>query len=584
VGGSSGGHSALRINDTVYHFQYFPNGLFKLVRERWSHFRYVYNDLENRTLYTANINVKENDLVVIRESLDQYYLIQNAHIARLKALTADANFIDDLYHGHNQISIEGVGFFSFKDSPDEISTQLQSAIINVYGKDYLVSAINNLDQEFLNIPFNVLRLKDLKINNDIYPAPVVTLSKKYAENRLKRTALYVLNRKLPLLKNELLDMDIFFRPPNNKKLTQKGLTQNERNKLVAYSEILKTSVIKLIKSNRPDWGYPLLLATARYQAVMLTLKHNRLFLLDPFPEVTVSASEKIIQEDLSVTIQLSDHARQTYLNIRKNIFAEQVLDEFSYNKLEEGAGRFAELAKGCMDGKAIRVAYGRLIPSRSGMVYFSKKNISQQMIIQALNSATFNQNIYFKKLKLSYPYHLITHNCATELIRNLNIAFNSTNGIVRALCKEIVPGKDLSFIPFCLSDLIKNRFQVTQVNILPGFRKRMLAQMTKDKFLNISIYLRECNTLTSTIYHGVKGDTPFLFFTDDVIWIRPVYGVINTLYGFLSATLGVFNLPLDGGDLSLEGLKGAMYSIPEIFFFNIRKGSFNYVDDSTDFK
>jgi hypothetical protein len=96
------------------------------------------------------------------------------------------------------------------------------------------------------------------------------------------------------------------------------------------------------------------------------------------------------------------------------------------------------------------------------------------------------------------------------------------------------------------------------------------------------IYIRECNTLTSSIYHGTKGDTPFLFFTDDVVWVRPLYGAINGAYGLITAALGVFTLPFDGGDLSLAGLKGALYSLPELFFFNIRKGSFNYVDDPMD--
>lgn len=62
IGNSSGGHTALRLGDMVYHFQLFPDGFFRIVRDRWSYFRYIYNDLENRTLNLAHISVSANVL------------------------------------------------------------------------------------------------------------------------------------------------------------------------------------------------------------------------------------------------------------------------------------------------------------------------------------------------------------------------------------------------------------------------------------------------------------------------------------------------------------------------------------------
>ncbi len=128
------------------------------------------------------------------------------------------------------------------------------------------------------------------------------------------------------------------------------------------------------------------------------------------------------------------------------------------------------------------------------------------------------------------------------------------------------------------------RFRVTEVEVVPGYRRRVLLRSAQIDPENTSLYFRECNTLTATIYNNVGRDTPFLFFTDDVVWIRPVYGALNGAYGLITAALGIFTLPVDGGDLALAGLKGAMYSLPELFFFNIRKGSFNYVDDPTNFE
>jgi hypothetical protein len=577
VGGSSGGHSALRIHNTIYHFQYFPNGLFKLVREQWPYFRYIYNDLENRTLYVAHIHVENRDLQMLQENLDRTYLIQEAHMARLGELVADTQLLNDLLSGHFQISVNGAGLFSFDAPPNEISTQLRSTVINTYGKNYLKCTMERLDRELSEIPLVVPGVEPDEISNEIYPPPIASFSKQYTENRLKRTALNILNGALPIRKRELTDMDHVVRTGD-----RRGLTRNEQEKLSAYAETLKASVVHLPASIRPDWGYPLLLANARYQAVMWSLQQNRLYLLDPFPESAKSVPLQTLAGDPTVTARLADRAWQKYWDIRRSAFAGGPLDERAYNRLEESAGRFAELEKGRLTGNTIRVAYGRLIPSRSGMVPLPASNLSRQVINQSLNEAHLNQKIYGDQLKRCYPYDLINNNCATELIRSINAPFQSQKRITKALGGEIVPGKDFGFIPFRLFGLVNDRFRVTKVDVLPGYRKRMFLRTAQNEPENTGLYFRECNTLTSTLYPGVAGDTPFLFFTDDVVWIRPVYGAVNGAYGLIAATLGIFTLPMDGGNLSLSGLKGALYSLPELFFFNIRKGSYHYVDSPAD--
>ena len=577
VGGSSGGHSALRIHNTIYHFQYFPNGLFKLVREQWPHFRYIYNDLENRTLYVAHVHIENRDLQILQEYLDRYYLIQEAHMARLDELFADTELLNDLSRGRNRMSVNGAGLFSFDAPSNEISKALRSAIFETYGKNYLKFTMEALDRELSKIPLVVLSVEPDEISNKVYPPPMASFSRKYSENRLKRTALNVLNEALPIRELELTDMDHFVRPGD-----RKGLTHNERDRLSAYAQALKASVIHLTTSSRPDWGYPLLLANARYQAVMGSLKRNRLYLLDPFPESAKSVPPQTLAGDPNVTARLADRAWQKYRDIRRSTFAGQSLDERAYNRLEESAGRFAELEKGRLSGSTIRVAYGRLIPSRSGMVPLPASSLSQQAIKQSLNEVRLNRNLYGDQLKRCYPYDLIDKNCATELIRSINAPFKSQERVKKALGGEIMPGEDFGFIPFRLFGLVNDHFRITKVEVLPGYRKRMLLRAAQNEPDNTGLYFRECNTLTSTLYPGVAGDTPFLFFTDDVVWIRPVYGAVNGAYGLIAAALGIFTLPMDSGDLSLAGLKGALYSLPELFFCNIRKGSYNYVDDSAD--
>ena len=281
-----------------------------------------------------------------------------------------------------------------------------------------------------------------------------------------------------------------------------------------------------------------------------------------------------MEGDPAVTKKLADRAWGKYREIRLSTFAGDDLDERTYNRMEEGAGRFAELENGRLNGNVIRVAYGRLVPSRPGTVPLIDVEIPAQTLTRALAAARTNREIYSRRLKDCYPYDLITRNCATELIENMNAPFQKHERIAEVLGGKITPGEDFGFIPFRLFDLVKNRYRVVKIDVLPGYRKRMLIEETE----NTGSYLQECNTLTSTLYHGSKGDTQFIFFTDDVVWIRPLYGLINGAYGLITAALGVFTLPLDGGDLSVSGLEGTLYSLPEIFFFNIRKGSFDYVD------
>ena len=287
VGGSSGGHSALRVGNTVYHFQYFPNGLFKLVRERWSYFRYIYNDLENRTLYMAQIDLEASDLQTLQESLDRYYLIQEAHMARLKDLSADVKILNDLNGGNFEMAVNGAGLFAFDGPADAVSRRLRSLINAAYGKAYLERKKETLNEQFKKIPIAATDIKSTDVNSEVYPTAIETLSMAYSENRLKWMALEALEHAFPLRKEVLICMDDFARPDD-----RKGLTKNERLKLSAYAHTLEASVIRLLSSNRPDWGYPLLLANARFQAITWSLKRNRLYLLDPFPESSKAVDVK----------------------------------------------------------------------------------------------------------------------------------------------------------------------------------------------------------------------------------------------------------------------------------------------------
>ena len=66
----------------------------------------------------------------------------------------------------------------------------------------------------------------------------------------------------------------------------------------------------------------------------------------------------------------------------------------------------------------------------------------------------------------------------------------------------------------------------------------------------------------------------FLFFTDDQVVPRPLFGAMNLLTGLGASAVGVAMLPVDGGETLWAGLRGALFSLPELVFHNIRKGTF----------
>lgn len=576
IGNSSGGHTAFRLGNMVYHFQVFPDGLFRLVRDNWPYFRYIYNDLENRTLNLAHISVNSKTFERIQRSFNRYYLIQEAHMARLDALKADEKLLSDLVAGKNDILVKGVGLFSHKIKPSPSAQALRSAMAFTHGKDFLEKGIRDLDMELANISMDLTIPETTIISNTTYPPRLVSISNTYQQNRLKRAALSVIQNVLPLDRDNLWDISA---------LTPTGdpseLTINERMLFKAYAKQLMTTVVELPVSKRPDWGYPLLLAVARYQALHRSLDENHLILLDVFPTDARIVSDKSLGEDPVVMAKLVERSRKTYLDIRKKTIAKLVLDERNYNLLEESGGRYAELEKGLRMKANVRMAYGRLIPSTPGLVNLpfvpeSRANVPKLEYVQ------FAYKTYGQQLKNCYAYDLITKNCATEILRLINDTFDSQKEIRQALGGYIQPGDDFSYLPFQLYTLISRQFRINKTEVLPAYRKRMVARMYTTESNQAAVYFREFNTLSSSIYKHLPGDTPFLFFTDDVIWPRPLYGLANTVCGGLISAAGLLTLPVDQGALTKKGLRGLLFSFPELFFFNIRKGSFNYVSDSDD--
>ena len=95
------------------------------------------------------------------------------------------------------------------------------------------------------------------------------------------------------------------------------------------------------------------------------------------------------------------------------------------------------------------------------------------------------------------------------------------------------------------------------------------------------VFLRESNTLTSTVYRRNPEDSLFLFFTDDTVLPRPVFGAFNLAAGVGESLLGLLQLPFDGGRRLVAGARGVAFSLPELVFLSFRKGTLEYGSGAT---
>jgi hypothetical protein len=179
-----------------------------------------------------------------------------------------------------------------------------------------------------------------------------------------------------------------------------------------------------------------------------------------------------------------------------------------------------------------------------------------------------------RSLRADYPYDILSRNCATELVRLLEAGLGGPAGFEAALGGPLRPGEGAGFVPFVLHGQVLARLRVAGTERIPSFRERVLAEL-REREPGALVGLREGNVLTSHIYRWRDRDTRFLLFTPEVFWRRPLYGLANLLFALPDATLGLATAPLDRGRRLRRGAYGMLYSLPELAFFNIRKGSFD---------
>jgi hypothetical protein len=559
---SAGGHTALRFGQTVYHFQLCDGGLFLLTREPWSEFRYTRNDLGNRSITMHRIPLSRTPYDMIRENCLAFYLRQERRLQILHRLEAERDLLHRLAAGDNQVAVKGLGLFSSGMHNEVYGLALRRRIYAQLGPQYLREAAQGAGARLRS---SDLRPVDIPRDSLDGMAALRSGCSEALEALQLYEALCVLDEARPLEDDVLLLSDANNGPLNDPELAA----------VVALHDDIVTSIITLLETARPDSGEALLLQTARYHATSCAIERRRLVTLDPFSD---AAQPKPISElsgrEPCFDLLLGDAA---YDVAALRVAVTRLKGEerrLAYGRLEDSQGRLHDLERLAHGDRPLRTEPGYLVPSRSRRVPIMLDPSGNDFGAYA-SKAERNATVYRAYMRDSARYNLFTRNCVTELVRLINTSFASRAEAARALGGHLEPGGSLSFIPRRFSERVCETYNVSETLEFPSYRLRRLAELREGA--RDGGWLPEGNTFTSTIYSPWHADTTFLFFTDDVFWPRPLLGTANVIYAHAHAAGGIVMLPFDHGRHLRRSLRGILFSLPELAFSNIRKGSFQAV-------
>jgi hypothetical protein len=549
AGEAAGGHTALRLGNSVFHYQFFPDATFLLVRDSWESFRFLYNDLHNRSIAIASLPLDTAVAVRIRNHFTELLVAQQQFFKELTTVEKEEQFVQWLLDGRAEFSVDCLGFFSGNQTT-AVQTGIRQTIETEQGPDFLQETFTESDK-------NLTRVMDAVNSGE---RPQSTLSEALAW----REALRVLLQGMDLDRQALI-------PPLP---GEEALSVWEKAGLEKVAQQLLFSITGLLQSSRPDRGETLLLQIARYKAVGHSLATGQLFTLDPFFEDVreVQLTDEEMEGQRLSTLQstlLQQAARR-----RDLFFQEEQHPEIACSLLETSRARAWEMAQVHERQRRVRILTKVTLPTRPAIVSLKMLPVDRDALLLTARLLKDEIESLEKTREERYGYNLFSRNCATELVRSLNSTFSDPESGKKALGGWLEPDDGLLFIPFLFYERSGSAFSLEEEQFLPARRLRNLETLYEQES-DLLVWLRESNTLTSTLYDSRSKDTPFLFFTDDSLLLRPLQGVLNVGYAALHGVAGIATLPFDGGTGFNQAVRGIFYSLPELAFGNIRKGSYS---------
>lgn len=568
-GGSSGGHVALRLGETVYHWQNEDGGLLRLSRREAADFLYEYSVLENRTLHVSRIAVSEEGFTELRDAFQRRWLDESVAVDGLAELRDDRAVLERMLAARTtgagdampSVKVAGAGFFASQEGsdPDPAIARLRDRIERERGATFLATRAATLRRELAA----GLPAWSLGANDASAPAgeqdwiPTSGLAREIEDRVAGTFAMDVLvDARAP-------DPEALRVPPAGS-LDGGSLDESERVALAAWSEQLEANLVRLAASDRPGWVSSLLVGLARLSALHRSLAENRLVVVDAYPDLPSRVAGSRLERHRPLLPEVLEEAREALRDAREH-FTSAAPSERGWADVETAANRVRELERVVAGGDVLRLASAPMRPSRSAELSFSTSGVRGATLRHGLAEAVRREAKWSARVDRQFGYQLLTRNCATEI-------FRLSGG---ALGDPITLEGSLDFIPFLSARAVREHWRVVHEFEIPSLRRRRAESSAENG--DVWGALREASPLTSSLRRAARRDSIFLLFTDDLPWVRPAIGTANLATGVGAAAVGLALAPFDDADTLVAGLRGILFSLPELAFVNIRKGAFEWV-------
>ncbi|MCP5070500.1 MAG: hypothetical protein GY946_28375, partial [bacterium] len=415
VGGASGGHSALRLDEIVFHYQH-DGDVFRLVREPWTTFQLEYGGFQNRPLHVARVPVEARAFDRVQDHLTSLHLTQVRRLRERHSAQRDRKLLEVLSGRATGVPVTAAGLLDPARAGDphaeELRTRVEAGL-----EGALKARLVRTEQE--------LR----EATHALWLSPSASGPRRVRDALALREALQALVHGFGLADDALVDA-------KQVGVELSALTVAERLALANFAERLAERAPRLLDSPRPDRGVALLRLQARWLAVQRSLAVGRWVALDPYadrPTVIPAAESRLRKHEFAA---LAEQGRMLLEEQRRRILI-GVPEAAGFSLLEDLLGRTAEAARGAR-GEAIRDARERLLPSRSRQIEISPTPADRRPD-QALAMTQEHERAVSDDLQQRYGYDLLTRNCSTELQRALVGAFSGPEAESDSLGGTLAP-------------------------------------------------------------------------------------------------------------------------------------------------